>query len=149
MNNIHYILTVATVSGWDRLGSKWTDSSWIFMWWKQEKWASENVWVTQWMAGNMLFTLGTDLSRCTMGRRQVRGGSVIRWAMFCWESLSPGIDMDVILTNTTYLKIVADHTPSRQWYFLMAVVSFCRIMHPATLQNKMFRNNLGHDKDFR
>ncbi|MCI4375370.1 hypothetical protein PGIGA_G00108680 [Pangasianodon gigas] len=43
-----------------------------------------------------------------MGRRQARGGSVMLWAMFCWETLCPGIYVDVTLTRTTYLNIVAD-----------------------------------------
>ncbi|KAK3524459.1 hypothetical protein QTP70_029308, partial [Hemibagrus guttatus] len=46
---------------------------------------------------------------CTMGRRQAGGGSVMLWAMFCWETLGPAIHVDVTLTSTTYLSIVADH----------------------------------------
>ncbi|KAK3570978.1 hypothetical protein QTP86_031835, partial [Hemibagrus guttatus] len=46
---------------------------------------------------------------CTMGRRQARGGSVMLWAMFCWETLGPAIHVDVPLTRTTYLSNVADH----------------------------------------
>ena len=38
---------------------------------------------------------------CTMGRRQASGGSVMLWAMFCWETLGPGIHVDVTLTRTT------------------------------------------------
>ncbi|MCI4388645.1 hypothetical protein PGIGA_G00088540 [Pangasianodon gigas] len=45
---------------------------------------------------------------CTMGRMQAGGGSVMLWAMFCWETLGPGIHVDSILTHTTYLNIVAD-----------------------------------------
>ncbi|MCJ8749228.1 hypothetical protein PDJAM_G00173930 [Pangasius djambal] len=30
------------------------------------------------------------------------------WAMFCWETLGPGIHVDVTSTCTTYLNIVAD-----------------------------------------
>ncbi|KAK3564655.1 hypothetical protein QTP86_024529, partial [Hemibagrus guttatus] len=37
------------------------------------------------------------------------GGSVMLWAMFCWEILGPAIHVDVTLTRTTYLSIVADH----------------------------------------
>ena len=39
---------------------------------------------------------------CTMGRRQAGGGSVIFWAMFCWETLRPAILVDVTLTLTTW-----------------------------------------------
>ena len=49
---------------------------------------------------------------CTMGRRQAGGGSVMLWAMFCWETLDPAIQVDVNLTGTTYLSIVADHVHS-------------------------------------
>jgi len=30
------------------------------------------------------------------------------WATFCWETLGPAIHVDVTLTRTTYLTIVAD-----------------------------------------
>jgi len=46
---------------------------------------------------------------CTLGRRQAGEGSVMLWAMFCWETLGPVIHVDVSLTHTTYLSIVADH----------------------------------------
>ncbi|KAK3539724.1 hypothetical protein QTP70_012747 [Hemibagrus guttatus] len=46
---------------------------------------------------------------CTMGRRRAGGGSVMLWAMFCWETLGPAIHVDVTLTRTTYLSIVTDH----------------------------------------
>ena len=42
---------------------------------------------------------------CTKGRWQVSGGSVMLWAMLCWETLSPAIH--VTLTHTTFLSIVA------------------------------------------
>ncbi len=45
-----------------------------------------------------------------MGIRQASGDSVMLLALFCWETLGPGIHVDVTLTHTTYhLKIVADH----------------------------------------
>ena len=34
---------------------------------------------------------------------------MIIWAMFCWETLSPAINVNVTMTHTTYLSIVADH----------------------------------------
>jgi len=46
---------------------------------------------------------------CTIGRRQAGGGSVMLWAMFCWETMGPAIHVDVTLTRTTYLSIVADY----------------------------------------
>ena len=74
-----------------------------------------------------------------MGRTQAGGGSVMLWAMFRSETLGRGIHVDVTLTHTTYLIIVADQVhPLRQRYSLMAVASFSRMMAPATLQ-KMFQ----------
>ena len=68
---------------------------------------------------------------CTMGRRQASGGSVMLWAMFCWETLGPAIHVDVTLTRTTYLSIVADHesdgaSPALHFYHfsLLPSVSF-------------------------
>ncbi|KAF7659717.1 hypothetical protein LDENG_00294150 [Lucifuga dentata] len=52
-----------------------------------------------------------------MGIRQAGGGSVMIWAMFCWETLCPGIHVDVTLTRTTYLNIAAE-----QAHPFMAVV---------------------------
>ncbi|ROL49569.1 hypothetical protein DPX16_15895 [Anabarilius grahami] len=46
---------------------------------------------------------------CTMGRRQAGGGSVMLWAMFCWETLGPATHVDVTLTRTIYLSIVEDY----------------------------------------
>ncbi len=54
---------------------------------------------------------------CTIGTRLVGKGSVMLWEIFCWEILAPGIHVDVTLTCTTYLKIVADHI-----HLLMAMV---------------------------
>lgn len=45
---------------------------------------------------------------CTMGKRQADRGSVMRFAVFYWETLGLGSCMDVNLTCSTYLNIVAD-----------------------------------------
>ncbi|KAK3566489.1 hypothetical protein QTP86_034054 [Hemibagrus guttatus] len=43
---------------------------------------------------------------------------VMLWAMFCWETLGPAIHVDVTLTHTTCLSIVADHVhPSMETVF--------------------------------
>ncbi len=31
------------------------------------------------------------------------------WSIFCWETLDPGINVDVTLARVTYLKIFTDH----------------------------------------
>ena len=54
--------------------------------------------------------LGERMPECTMGRGQANGDSVMLWAVFCWETLDPA--MDVTLTRTTYLNIVADQVHS-------------------------------------
>lgn len=50
-----------------------------------------------------------------MRRRQASRGIVMLWAMFCRETLGPGIRMEITLTRTTHLEIVEQHiTPSWQ-----------------------------------
>ena len=46
-----------------------------------------------------------------MGRRRASAGSVMLWAMFCWGTLGAAIHVDVPLTRSSYLSIVADHVP--------------------------------------
>lgn len=41
------------------------------------------------------------------GPIQDGGGRVMLWAMFCWEPSGPAVLVDVSLTRTTYLSIVA------------------------------------------
>ena len=49
------------------------------------------------------------------------------WAMFYWETSGPAIHVDVTLTRTTCLSIVADHEqPFMDTVSLMAVASFSR-----------------------
>lgn len=49
---------------------------------------------------------------------EARGGSVTVLAMFCWETLGPGIHVDVILSRITYQNIVADQVhPSMPMIF--------------------------------
>jgi len=36
---------------------------------------------------------GSDGSRCPVGQWRAGGGSVMLWAMFCWETLGPAIHM--------------------------------------------------------
>ena len=47
---------------------------------------------------------------CTMGRRKASRNML--WVMFFWENLNAGIHVDVTLTCTTYLNIVADQVHS-------------------------------------
>lgn len=60
----------------------------------------------------------------TIGRRQADGGSVTLWAMFYWETLETANHMDVTLTCTIYLSLVADHVrPGPKWPVRM----FCHV----------------------
>ncbi|KAK3526450.1 hypothetical protein QTP70_025483, partial [Hemibagrus guttatus] len=45
--------------------------------------------------------------RCTMGRRQAGGSSVMLWATFYRKILGPVVHVDVTLTQCSYLKISA------------------------------------------
>ena len=66
---------------------------------------------------------------CTMGRRQAGGGSVMLWAIFCWETLGPAIHVDVThLPKHGCRPCISFHGKC------MAVASFSRIMHRATKQ---------------
>ena len=47
---------------------------------------------------------------CIMGRRQAGRGSIMLWVIFCWETLDPGIHVDVTLTHTTYLNTYKPNT---------------------------------------
>lgn len=42
---------------------------------------------------------GEEMERI-VGRRQAGGGSVMPWAMLCWETLGPGSHVDVTLKCT-------------------------------------------------
>ena len=69
---------------------------------------------------------------CTMESRQASGVSM----MFSWETLGPAIHVDVTLTHDRPWEDL-----SLEWYSLMAVASFSRIMRCAT-KLKWFRNGL-------
>ena len=97
-------------------------------------------WITfsfRW-GGLVMFTWGRD------GRRMHYGkagwwDSVMLWTMFCWETLGPGIHVDVTLKRTPYLEIVAD--PVHSFVAMTTVPFFSWIIHPDT-QQKLFRNGL-------
>lgn len=46
---------------------------------------------------------------CTIGRRKTSEGSLMLWAMYCWETLGSAIHVAVTLTCATYIKISVDH----------------------------------------
>ena len=92
---------------WAREHQNWTTEQW-----KKVAWSDESRFLLHHVDGRVRVRRfpGEHMAPgCTMGRRQAGGGSVMLWAMFCWETLGPAIHVDVTLTRTTYLSIVADH----------------------------------------
>ena len=86
--------------------------NWTTEQWKKVAWSDESHFLLHHVDGRVRVRLlpGEHMAPgCTMGRRQAGGGSVMLWAMFCWETLGPAIHVDVTLTRITYLSIVADH----------------------------------------
>ena len=82
-----------------------------------------------------------------MGRRQADRGSVILWAMFCWETLGPGFHVDVTLTCTTCLNILqTKYTPSWQLYSLILFQQDNVSCHTAKIVQEWFEE---HDKEFK
>ncbi|KAK3561744.1 hypothetical protein QTP86_012991 [Hemibagrus guttatus] len=74
------------------------------------RWSDESCFLLNHVDGRVCGLPGEHIAPgCTMGRRRVGGGSVLLWAMFCWETLGPAVHVDVTLTRSTYLSIVADH----------------------------------------
>ncbi|MCI4388573.1 hypothetical protein PGIGA_G00087550 [Pangasianodon gigas] len=79
--------------------------------WKKVAWSDESHFLLNHVDGWMRVRHlpGEEMAPgCTMGRRQAGRGSVMLWAMFCWETLGPVIHVDVTLTRTIYLNIAAD-----------------------------------------
>ncbi|MCJ8743381.1 hypothetical protein PDJAM_G00093370 [Pangasius djambal] len=88
--------------------------------WKKAAWFDESHFLLHHVDGRVRVRClpGVEMAPgCTMGRRQAGGGSVMLWATFCWETLRPGIHVDVTLTRPTYLNTVAD-----QVHLFMATV---------------------------
>ncbi|MCJ8733570.1 hypothetical protein PDJAM_G00225080 [Pangasius djambal] len=85
--------------------------NWTMKQWKKVAWSDEPRFPLHHVDGRVrVHRLPGEKTApgCTMGRRQAGGGSVMPWTMFCWENLGPGIHVDVTLTHSTYLNIVAD-----------------------------------------
>ncbi|KAE8297395.1 Transposable element Tcb1 transposase Transposable element Barney transposase [Larimichthys crocea] len=75
---------------------------------KRQQWALKHQ---HWTAEQWKKVAWSDVRRLP-GKHMAQaggGGSVMLWAMFCWETLGPVIHVDVTLTPTTYLNIVTDH----------------------------------------
>ena len=82
---------------WAREHQNWTTEQW-----KKVAWSDESRFLLHHVDGRVRVRRlpGEHMAPgCTMGRRQAGGGSVMLWAMFCWETLGPAIHVDVTLTR--------------------------------------------------
>ena len=79
--------------------------------WKKVAWSDESRFLLDHVDGHVrVCRLPREVMAqgCNVGRRQAGGGSVMLWAMFCWETLCPAIYVDANLIRVTDLNIVAD-----------------------------------------
>ena len=107
--------------------------NWTMEQWKSVVWSDESRFLLHHVDGRVRRLPGEHIvPGCTMGRRQAGGGSVMLWAMFCWETLGPAIHVDVTLTRTTHLSIVADHV--HPFMEMVPWWSVSRILRCATKQ---------------
>uniref|UniRef100_A0A8C4Q1N8 Transposable element Tc1 transposase n=1 Tax=Eptatretus burgeri TaxID=7764 RepID=A0A8C4Q1N8_EPTBU len=79
--------------------------NWTLEQWKKVAWSDESRFLLDHVDGRVRVC---RLPGEVMARGCTGGGSVMLWAMFCWETLGPAIHVDVNLTRVTYLNIVAD-----------------------------------------
>ena len=85
--------------------------NWTLEQWKKVAWSDVSRFLLDHMDGRVrVCHLPGEVMApgCAVGRRQAGGGSVMPWAMFCWETLGLSIHVDVNLTRVTKLNIVAD-----------------------------------------
>ncbi|KAK3531598.1 hypothetical protein QTP70_024987 [Hemibagrus guttatus] len=96
-----------------RKHQQWTreHQNWTIEQWKKVDWSDESCFLLHHVDDRVRVhhLPGEHMAPgCTMGRRRAGEGSVMLWAMFCCETLGPAIHVDVTLTLTTYLSIIAD-----------------------------------------
>ncbi len=90
---------------WAREHQNWTTEQW-----KKLVWSIMFSFTSLgWAGASVSFTWGTQGTRMHYGKKACRRRQCNVWALFCWETLGPVILVDVTLTHTTYLSIVADH----------------------------------------
>ncbi|KAK3533242.1 hypothetical protein QTP70_013655 [Hemibagrus guttatus] len=92
---------------WAREHQNWTTEQW-----KKVAWSDESRFLLHHVDVQVCVRLlpGEHMAPgCTMGRRRAGGGSVLLWSVFCWETLGPAVHVDVTVTRSIYLSIVADH----------------------------------------
>ena len=92
---------------WARERQNWTVEQW-----KKVAWSGESRFCLLNVDGRVCvrrLSVEDVAAGCDAERRQDGGDSVTLWAMFCWETLGPGVHVDVTLTRASYLNVVADH----------------------------------------
>lgn len=72
-----------TPGQWAREHHNWTMEQWKRVAWSDEsRFLLHHTWMRR--------LPGEEVARgCTMGRMQARGGSVVLWAILCWDTLDP------------------------------------------------------------
>ena len=78
--------------------------NWTLEQWKKIAWSDESRFLLDHVDGRVRVRhkAGEVMAPgYTVGRRQAGGGSVMLWAMFCWETLGSTIHVDVNLIRVT------------------------------------------------
>ena len=98
--------------------------------WKHTAWSNESCFTSHgWLGGCQLPGQYTVLG-CTMGRRQAGRGSVMLWAMSCWETMCPAIYVDV---DTYYLPMhccrprTPFHGNGTPWWVCPLLAGYCTV----------------------
>ena len=73
--------------------------NWTLEQWKKVAWSDESSFLLNSRLRVRRIPGEVMAPGCTVGRRQAGGGSVMLWAMFCWETLGLAIHVDVNLTR--------------------------------------------------
>ncbi|KAK3518727.1 hypothetical protein QTP70_009665 [Hemibagrus guttatus] len=127
--------------------------NWTLEQWKKVAWSNVSCFLLHHTDGRVRvhrLPVAEMAPRCTLESSQADGGSVMIWTMFCWESLGPGIHVDVTLTPTTYLDIIAEHVhPFMKMVFPDGSGFFQQDnapCHTAKMVQEWFED---HDKEFK
>ena len=78
--------------------------NWTLEKWKKVAWSDESRFLLDHVDGRVRVRRlpgEVMVPGCTVGRQQAGGGSVMLWAMVCWETLGLAIHVDINLTCAT------------------------------------------------
>lgn len=82
--------------------------NWSAEQWKKVAWSGESRFLLYQADGEVRVRRLTEKETASDGTEAGGGGTVMLWAMFCWETLGPVINLDAALTCNTYVDILAD-----------------------------------------